>query len=314
VIAFGCAITSGEAYRRFAGPGVRLAAEPGSEIYAFAAVQPLARAYNLIFDAAARRGDLEALALVHPHTEIADPAFCEKVRAALRDPRTGLVGASGATAVRGIAWWDGSVVSAPVRHAYGEHGGGELPAYSWTARSAPPAEVDVVDGQLLVLSPWVVRNVRFDETHTLNYGFDLDFSLRVRAAGRTLAVADLRLVHHRSLELVENLELWVEAHINLAEKWDPVLHGEMPDEAAWKRRARRAEAEREAARAIAFSGELKLDARVLELERDLEEKLDSVSWKLTAPLRAANRLRRGLREGRRGSPDADAADKVKLRW
>ena len=40
-------------------------------------------------------------------------------------------------------------------------------------------------------------------------------------------------------------------------------------------RARRAEAEREAARAVAFSDDLKLDARVLELERELEEKHDS---------------------------------------
>jgi hypothetical protein len=328
MIALACAITSGEAYRRFAEPGVRRAAEPDSEIYAYAAVQPIARTYNLILDAAAGRDDLEALVLVHPHTEIVDPNLCAKVRAALADADVGAVGASGATGVRGIAWWDGAVVSAPVTHAYGEHGSGELPAYSWTERTPPPAAVDCLDGQLLAISPWAVRNLRFDETLTLNYGFDLDFSLQVRASGRKLMVANLRLVHHRPLQLVENLELWVEGHIRLAEKWDSVLNGDVPDEAAWKRRARRAEAEREAARAIAFSGELKLDARVLELERELEEKLDSVSWRLTAPLRAANRLRRGLRDGRRRAPDADAgtnadaaadavaaaADKVKLRW
>ena len=51
-----------------------------------------------------------------------------------------------------------------------------------------------------------------------------------------------------------------------------MLRGQTRDEAAWKRRARRAEAEREAARAVAFSDELKLDARVLELERELDEK------------------------------------------
>ena len=76
MIAFGCAITSGEAYRRFAEPGVRRAAEPDSEVYAYAAVQPIARTYNLILDAAAQRDDLEALVLVHPHTEIVDPRFC----------------------------------------------------------------------------------------------------------------------------------------------------------------------------------------------------------------------------------------------
>jgi hypothetical protein len=315
VIAFASAITSGEAYRRFAQPGVRLAAESDSAVYAYAAVQPIARTYNLILDAAAERGDLEALALVHPHTEIADPGFCKKVRQALSDPDIGVVGASGATGVRGIAWWEGAVTSAAVIHAYGEHGGGELPALSWTERAAPPAEVESVDGQLLVLSPWVVRNVRFDETLMHNYGFDLDFSLQVRAAGRKLLIADLWLIHHRSLELVENLELWVEAHIRLAEKWNGVLPGETADESAWKRRARRAEAEREAARAIAFSGELKLDARVLELERELEEKLESRSWRVTAPLRGLNRLRRNLGERGRGRGDGtpDPAGTAKLR-
>ena len=63
------------------------------------------------------------------------------------------------------------------------------------------------------------------------------------------------------------------------------------DDEGWKRRARRAEARREAARAIAMSESLKLDARVLELERELEQKTATVSWKLTAPLRALNRMR-----------------------
>jgi len=64
------------------------------------------------------------------------------------------------------------------------------------------------------------------------------------------------------------------------------LNGAVADEVGWKRRARRAEADREAQRAIAFSTSLKLDARVLELERDLDEKTSSLSWRLTEPLRA----------------------------
>ncbi len=64
------------------------------------------------------------------------------------------------------------------------------------------------------------------------------------------------------------------------------------DDAAWKRRARRAEAEREAARAVAFSESMERDARLLELERDLAEKTESLSWRVTAPLRELNALRR----------------------
>jgi hypothetical protein len=144
----------------------------------------------------------------------------------------------------------------------------------------------------------VVRNVRFDESLLLGHGFDLDFSLQVRAVPRRLMVADLRVVHHRSLELISDLDVWTEAHIRVAEKWNGTLDPAGAEEGDWKLRARRAEARREAARAIAFSKALTLDARVLELERALAEKTDSTSWRLTAPLRALNRLRRESAERR----------------
>jgi Glycosyltransferase like family len=292
LIAFGAAIRGAEAYTRYAQPGVRFASEPDSKVFAYASIEPIARTYNLILDAAAASEDLEALVLVHPHTEIIDESFGAKIRRALADPDVGAVSSAGATGVRSIAWWEGSVVSGPVRHVYEEHGGGEVPALSWTQRQPPPAEVEALDGQLLVLSPWAVRNLRFDETLLLGHGFDLDFSLQIRRAGRKLMVADLRLAHHRSLELISDVEVWVEAHIRVAQKWGDALHGPVEDEAAWKRRARRAEAQRESARTVAFSELMKLDARVLELEHALEEKTGSASWKATAPLRALNRLRR----------------------
>ena len=308
MIAFGSSISGAEAYRRYAEPGVRLAAEPDSEVYAFAAVEPVGRTYNLILEAAAR-DDLEALVLVHPHTEIVDPHFCAKVRRTLSDPAVGLIGCAGATGVRSIAWWEGRVTAAPVVHRYEEHGGGELPAVSWAERHVPPAPVDALDGQLLVLSPWVVRNLRFDEGLLLGYGFDLDFSLQVQAAGRRLIVEDLRVVHHRSLELVSDLEVWVQAHIGVAEKWSRALGDEGDDDGAWKPRARIAEARCEAARAAAVSKALILDARVLELERSLEEKLHSPSWRLTAPLRALNRVRREAARRRDGDRAGEPASR-----
>jgi hypothetical protein len=303
LIAFGSSISGAEAYRRYAEPGVRLAAEPDSEVFAYAAVEPVGRTYNLMLDAAAARDDLEALVLVHPHTEIVDPHFCAKVRQTLTDPEVGAVGCAGANGVHSIAWWEAEVVCADVRQRYEEYGGGEVDTVSWARHRPPPAEVETLDGQLLVLSPWVVRNLRFDETLLLGHGFDLDFSLQVRQAGRRLMVADLRVCHHRSLELISDLEVWIEAHIRLSEKWNGTLLEAIEDEADWKRRARRAEARREAARAVAMSESLKLDARVLELEREFELKTESASWRLTAPLRALNRLRREAAERRNREPD-----------
>ena len=53
----------------------------------------------------------------------------------------------------------------------------ELPPYARTG------EVDTVDGFVLALSPWAVRNVRFDESLGQLHGYDFDFCLQVRAAG-----------------------------------------------------------------------------------------------------------------------------------
>ncbi len=295
MIAFGSSISGAEAYRRYAEPGIRRASEPDSEILAYAAVEPVARTYNLILDAASRLDELEALVLVHPHTEILQSDFCARVRSALADAEVGAVGCTGARNVTSIAWWEGEVVSGNVRQRYEEHGGGEVPTVRWANHLDPPAEVEVLDGQLLILSPWAVRHIRFDETLLLGHGFDLDFSLALRQEGRRLVVADLEVLHHRPIELVGDLAVWVEAHIRLAEKWDGTLHDPPADDETWKRRGRRAEARREAARAIAMSESLKLDARVLELERQFEAMTSTMSWRVTAPLRALNHHRRRVR-------------------
>jgi Glycosyltransferase like family len=309
MIAFGSSIGETEPYHRYCEPGIRFVAEPDSEVYAFAAAGPISRTYNLMLDAAGARDDLEALVLVHAHAEIVDPAFCQKVRQILSDPEIGVAGGVGASGVRSIAWWEGSIRSGSVVHRYLEHGGGEIPAFSWTRRDPAPGEVDAVDGFLLVLSPWAVRNVRFDEGLVLGSGFDVDYCLQVREAARKVVAADLAVVYHRSLEVIpkESLEVWVEAHMQWAEKWDGRIPGVERNAANWKERARRAEAEREAARAIAHSNSLRYDARVYELERAWDEMRTTRSWRLTEPLRRVNLRRKEAAERRRRRDDRESA-------
>ena len=159
----------------------------------------------------------------------------------------------GAIGVRSIAWWEGSVTWASFVHRYGELGGGELPGVSLERRRAPAfartGEVDTVDGFVLGLSPWTVRNVRFDESLGQLHGYDFDFCLQVRDAGRKVVTADFKVVHHHSLDLISEPESWIQAHMRVAEKWD----GRMPDVGAaggsWSERARRAEAEAAVSRA-----------------------------------------------------------------
>jgi hypothetical protein len=299
MIAFGSPITAPEVYERFAQPGIEAVAEPGSAVFAYRATSSIFRSYNLILDKAAACGDLEALVLVHQDTEIVDPEFCAKVRRAFRDPDVGVLGCIGAIGVRSIAWWEGSVTWASFVHRYGELGGGDLPGFAWRRDEAPPfartGEVDVVDGFLLVLSPWVVRNLRFDESLGQLHGYDVDFCLQVRAAGRRVVAEDLRAIHNHSLELVGDPEGWAEAHIRLARKWDGRMPGVGTAGGDWEERARRAEAEAEAARAAAVSKQLQYDARELEFERILAEMTGSIGWRITEPLRRLNHLRRRLK-------------------
>jgi glycosyl transferase family 2 len=292
LIAFGSVISDPAAYVRYARPGIEAATEPGATVLTFSAVGSVCRNNNLVLDAAAGLDDLEALVLVDEHVELKEPHLCATLRSAFRDPAVAVVGWMGATGVRSIAWWEGRISRGPVQQRFHRHGGGELTACSWTDVDAPPAEVDAVDGRLMALSPWAVQNLRFDEELSLGFGYDVDFCLRVRTAGRKVATAAIRAVHHHELELVPDHTLWAEAHIRFAEKWDGRIPGVAPT-GDWKARARRAEAERDAARTRVYSAKSIEEARLVPLERELARITGSASWRVTAPLRALNRrLRR----------------------
>jgi len=224
LIAFGSAISDPDTYRQYAERGIELAREPDSQVFANVASGSLFRNYNVILDLATECEDLEALVLVHQDAEIVDPDFCAKLREALTDPEVGVVGCVGAVGVRNIAWWEGSVTWGSFIHRYQELGGGDLPAFAWDTDKVPPTSrlgvVDTVDGFVMGLSPWSVRNIRFDESLGRLHGYDFDYCLQVREAGRKVVTADFKAIHHHSLELVSNPDTWVEAHMRIAEKWD----------------------------------------------------------------------------------------------
>ncbi len=133
-------------------------------------------------------------------------------------------------------------------HRYSELGGGDVPAFAWTTetisrRTRGLGEVDTVDGFVLGLSPWVVRNVRFDES----LGRAARLRLRLlpsgpggRPQGRDggLQGDPPPLAGPRS-----DPETWVAAHMRIAEKWDGRMPRRRRAGGDWKHRARRAEAE-----------------------------------------------------------------------
>ena len=299
MIAFGCAITDNDTYRRCAEPGIRRAAEPDSLVLANSSAGSLFRNYNLILDQVRDHEDLEALVLVHQDAEIVDEDLPAILRRAFSDPEVAIVGCVGAVGVRNIAWWDGSVTWAGFTHRYREFGGGEVPGVTWDPDDIPPyaqiGEVDSLDGYVLALSPWAVRELRFDESLGLLHGYDLDICLQAREAGKKVVTEDFRVIHHHSLELIGHVETWIEAHIRVAEKWDGKVPGVGTAPGDWRERARRGEAEAGAAHMLAQQHEIIGHARSRHMERELEEMKSSTTWKLTEPLR---RLGRALKRRR----------------
>jgi Glycosyltransferase like family len=311
MIAFGCPITDHAQYEAFAEPGIKLVAEPDSEVLALGSAglgdASIFRNYNLLIEEARKLEDLEALVLVHQDAEIVDPDFCAKVRNALGDPDLGILGCAGAVGVRNIAWWDGSVTLASFSHRYTEYGGGEILGSTFNWEDAPPeartGEVDVIDGFMMVLPPWFLENIRFDESLGQLHGYDFDVCQQVRAAGRKVMTEHIRVIHHHSLELIGDVDGWIAAHMRVAAKWDGRLSPSQTIPGEWEDRARWAEARRDAALMQANAAELARDAAVLDLQRQLRGIEESASWRITKPLRWLKGL---LRRGDERSPNGNA--------
>ena len=219
-----------------------------------------------------------------------------KVRAVFSNPDVAIAGCVGARDARTMAWWEGAVTWASFTHRYYEYGGGILPAFSMLPEAERPAyarlgEVDTIDGFIMVLSPWAARNLRFDETLGQFHGYDFDICMQARATGRKVVTADLKVWHHHSLELMPDLETWIEANIRLTEKWES-RNGNRGGE-DWKARARRAEAQASASNVLKISANMRAAARERELLAELDAIRNSASWRSTAPVR---RLAALLRE------------------
>ena len=185
MIAFGVCVSDEAQLQRWALPGIRRHGGDDAVLFTTRDAASIFRAYNEILDRAAVLDDLEALVLLHQDTEIADPQLLPKLRERLADPEVGVVGVVGARGITGLRWWEGETRGRVVEtRATLDFGGADEP-------------VDGVDGLLMALSPWVVRNLRFDErTYAGFHAYDLDLCFEGRRAGRRVIVAPLEVVHH----------------------------------------------------------------------------------------------------------------------
>lgn len=167
----------------------------------------IAEAYNAILDAYAQL-EVDAVVLLHDDLEITDPEFDAKVLSAVADPSVALVGVAGGSGVDSLAWWNARTV-------------GKQQIEGMTLRFDTPAgDVDLLEGSLLVLSPWAVTALRFDPEYPGFHGYD-EIAMSARSAGKRVVVADIDTYHHTHLgfKSPESERVWYAANERFRKKW-----------------------------------------------------------------------------------------------
>jgi hypothetical protein len=213
MIAFGCATTDEEEYRHRAAPSIARLAEPDSLLMRRHGFDSIQAPYNEMLAEAARHADLEALVLLHQDLSIDDDDFLARVRGLLAArPEVAVIGAAGARRIRGLAWWEGEChgrVRMPVL----------TPGGARSVYSPGNHEVESVDGMLLVLSAWAVRELRFDPGLGPFDGYDMDVCLQARERGGRVLVADVEVSHYVRYESFFDRERWIRGAVALQRKW-----------------------------------------------------------------------------------------------
>jgi hypothetical protein len=134
------------ALRRLGVPDERIHVDGGASLH---------DAYNRALDWAAQQPDLSALVLLHPDMEILAADFEAKAAEAISQPEVMVAGVIGAAGVWSQRWWEGNI-----RHGSVHHNSEDVPPGVYFDHES--ADVDVLDGCLLVLHPWMVQHYRAD--------------------------------------------------------------------------------------------------------------------------------------------------------
>lgn len=168
----------------------------------------IADAYNTILDAY-QDDSFDALVLQHDDLEITDPEADNKFLEALSDPAVALVGIAGGSARTGMAWWNVDPIG---------HQKTDAMMIDFGVRTG---DVDLLEGSLLVFSPWAVRNLRFDSRPGF-HSYD-EIAMRVhRTYNKRVVVVDVDTHHHTGLGFDDEASQagWLSGDIWFREKWD----------------------------------------------------------------------------------------------
>ena len=146
-----CVGGTGEKYNTISEPTSEPRLRDGDQAWALPGTEGICRVYNGFIDRA-RSADAEALVLLHDDVEITSRDFRARVLKAVREPDVGIAGTVGGAGLSSLAWWDARRLRGRVQESRG-----------LVSFRPAEADVDAVDGMLLVLSPRALETVRFDE-------------------------------------------------------------------------------------------------------------------------------------------------------
>jgi len=179
VVAYGCCVGSWHKFNQWVQPSLR-----GKPLYALGGQTSIARAYNSILDACAGRG-YDALVLQHDDLEILTPDAEKIFLEALGDRRVALVGVAGSD-LASMHWWNGNTLGHQLTDSglldFGQRWGDAL----------------MIEGSIMVLSPVMIENLRFDTRYPGFLGYD-DVCLTVSDWGFRSVVVDVDTHHHSTV-------------------------------------------------------------------------------------------------------------------
>lgn len=176
VTACGVCVGSWDKLNRFVIPNIG-----DWQLLALSGQPSIAVAYNSILNMYQNQ-ELDYLVLQHDDLEIIDPDAGEKFLTAVMDPKVALVGVAGGQGDTGLAWWNRN----PIGHQQTDS-----MMIDFGPRSG---EVDLLEGSILVFSPWAIRNLRFDPLPGF-HGYD-EIAAQARHAGKKVIVIDVDTYHH----------------------------------------------------------------------------------------------------------------------
>ncbi len=217
MIVFGVCVGDREKYETVALPSIRRVAAADDLILGAPGDPGICAVYNTFVAEARRHPDCDALVLLHEDLELVDPNFRAKTLRVLAEPSVGVAGVIGGAGLRDLRWWEARRTAGFVYET-------RFPV----SHGAREADVDALDGMLLLISPAAFRTLEFDEvTYRRWNGYGFDYCLQARKAGMRVVVTDIDVLHRAKMAPADT-KGWQDARAATRRKWPEYVRYSLP--------------------------------------------------------------------------------------